>query len=422
MAGFRNGRYYDPTNGAPERSTAIAPNTSGRTRAAGFGGLETDPTTRNLRPASFESVYGRAAPQTAKNPIRDVFADAPRPQMQNTSGSSMGGALAAKVGEKAFDKFLGKQISNPFASAQFEPIGPATGSVLDPGVQSSGAVTYPVYDSGAGITTTDIPSDVSVNPVSDSGDGLRSFDIPMDGLGVSSTSSWAGDGLGFDAWGGGADLAGEAAGEAAGAFGGFDGFGGYVGPAIKLFSGDVEGAAKQAAGVAIGTAIGGPIGGAIGGFIGGACFITEATMSGIGLQGEQLERSEPLQVLRWFRDNVMMRTPDGQRMVQQYYLMAPDVVAAINSRPDSEQLYRQMFGQFIRPAVEAIKANDFQKALQLYAEMIQFAAPFGAEMEGEFGEESDFNELASDAATVNADPDLQQAAIGSGVLGRVMAR
>lgn len=390
MAGFREGRYLK-TGGEPKRSTSIAANSPGRTRAAGFGGQETDSATGNLKNASFESVYGRNPKQSTANPIRDVFADTPRPQMTGSGGNLLG-SVAAKAAEKFGEKAIGRYLDRP----QFEPIGPETGTYLPAGVQTSGAVTYPVSDPGAGITTTDIPSDVSVNPVSDPGAGLQSFDVPIDGLGVESTTSWAGDGLGFDAFGGdaaGAALGGEIP---------------VIGPLVSLAQGNVGGAM----GSVVGAAFGGPVGGAIGGLIGSLfdCFITEATMAGLGMDTQQVEQSEPLQVMRWWRDNVLSQTADGRMLVQQYYLMAPDVVAAVNSRPDSEQIYQTIFHQYLAPCVDAVKSGDNEMALKLYLEMISFVVPFGAEMMDDDGAAEEYG---NQTAMESHDPQLQQAAVGA---------
>lgn len=391
MAGFRERKYTNEDGNTRRFGSTISPNVDGRSRAAGFGGLETGDD-GNLRQASYQSVYGKApsADQAQANPIRDVYADIPRPNVAQSQGGA-GMAALAKAGEKAIDAYM-KQRTSP-GWPQFETIGPATGSTQLPGVQTSGAFTAPVPDMQSGIGVTDLESGTTVSPVQDYGAGIEFNSIPGDAI----PGAYSTDGLGFDAWSG-ADAGLDAAGSA------FDigGVGGYVGPFMKLASGDVGGAIKQGAGVAIGTAIGGPVGGFIGGLIGGDCFITEATMAGIGVQGPELEQSEPLQVLRWFRDNVMMSSPQGKNLVQQYYLMAPEVVEAVNQRPDAMQVYQAIYGQYLKPAVEAVKAGDYQKALSIYSEMINFVAPFAAEMDPGVGED-----LSESAAMVQADPGMQ---------------
>lgn len=392
MAGFRE-RKYTNEDGNPRRfGSTISPNVGGRSRAAGFGGLETGDD-GNLRQASYQSVYGKApsADQAQANPIRDVYADIPRPNVAQTSGS-MAGAVAAKVGEKALDRYL---ANGSRSAIQFEPIGPATGSAQSAGVQTSGAFTAPVSDTQSGIGVTNLESDTTVSPVQDYSVGIESSGIPGDAI----PGEYSTDGVGFDAWDGAG--AGAIEGNIADVTD-FGAFAPYFGPVMKLANGDVGGAAGSLIGGLAFGPVGGLIGGLLGGLVGDDCFITEATMAGIGVQGPELEQSEPLQVLRWFRDNVMMSSPQGKNLVQQYYLMAPEVVEAVNQRPDAMQVYQAIYGQYLKPAVEAVKAGDYQKALGIYTEMINFVAPFAAEMDPGVGED-----LSESAVMVQADPGMQ---------------
>ncbi len=218
---------------------------------------------------------------------------------------------------------------------------------------TTGAETFPVVDSGAGI------------------ESLGDF--------AGSATDLAGGGdLYFDDWGVGSDLAsGSELADVGG--GGIP----YLGAGLKLAQGDVGGAALTAAGYAIG----GPVGGFIGSVLGGGCFITEATMAGLGVQDDE---AEPLQVLRFFRDKVLAGTPQGQAMIQEYEDIAPLVVEAIESRPDAMEIFKKLYTDFIAPAVEAIKAQNFPQALQIYAAKIAAVTPLAQEamdaedaMEGE---------------------------------------
>ena len=228
--------------------------------------------------------------------------------------------------------------------------------------------------------------------------------------------------MGADAAGSATDLAGSA---------GDIGFGDvapYAGSAIRLAQGDVGGAAKAAAGTFIGNMILPGIGGFIGGAIGGGCFITEATMAGLGVQDDN---AEPLKVLRFFRDQVLSKTPQGQAMIQEYEAIAPLVVEAVQSRPDAMEIFKQLYEQFIAPAVEAIKAQDFPGALQIYAAMIAAVTPFAQEamdaedaMEGEMqmasepqeGPQEAMQQMGQHAGMVAQNPQAAQQAAPQGAL------
>lgn len=208
----------------------------------------------------------------------------------------------------------------------------------------------------------------------------------------------------------------------------------YAGAAIKAAQGDVEGGAKTAAGVYAGQAIGsyfGPIGAAVGGWVGGAigggCFITEATMAGLGVQDDN---AEPLKVLRFFRDKVLSGTPQGQGMIEEYNAIAPLVVEAVESRPDAMDIFKALYEQFIVPSVEAVKTGNYPEALQIYASMINAVTPFAQqamqeqdEMMGDeygYGEsisyeqaEPAMEQMASHAGQVAQNPQIAQQATGA---------
>lgn len=219
--------------------------------------------------------------------------------------------------------------------------------------------------------------------------------------GVSDITSSAGD------WTSGFDLAGG--GDAASAIG--DTVGGsipWVGPAMRLAQGDVGGAAGSAAGAAIGSAIfpgvGTAIGSVLGGALGGGCFITEAVMSSGGA-----DNGMELEALRGFRDNILSATPQGQAMIAEYEAIAPVVVEAVSARPDGVQIFQQIKGQFIDPAVAAVNAGNFQEALQIYANMIGFVTPFAAEAAeaGMGGQDPDaMNQMGDHAAMVGQSAEL----------------
>lgn len=188
-----------------------------------------------------------------------------------------------------------------------------------------------------------------------------------------------------------------------------------VGPLIRLAQGDAKGAAGSAIGGAIGSVFG-PIGTAVGSFLGGAiggsCFITEAVMTAQGMD----DNSEPLQILRAFRDNIMMKTPEGQAMVQEYEQIAPVIVEAIGAREDALQIYQQIYAQFIAPAVEMIKAGDYKGALEIYAKMVAFAASFSEEvLQGDEEAMAGVSALGDTAAMVSHDDDMTAMIGGQGV-------
>ena len=324
---------------------------------------------------------------------------------------TVGGAAASHIGGKALEKGvdrLGKTTAGRYVdhamSGSSIPF-----SAMEAANASPDSIEY--LDSRGYF---DAPNNAPVVDAS----GLGEYAVP--GIGADGYIDVMGDGVGM-----GADAAGSAT-DLAGSAGdiGFGDVAPYAGSAIRLAQGDVGGAAKAAAGTFIGNMILPGIGGFIGGAIGGGCFITEATMAGLGVQDDN---AEPLKVLRFFRDQVLSKTPQGQAMIQEYEAIAPLVVEAVQSRPDAMEIFKQLYEQFIAPAVEAIKAQDFPGALQIYAAMIAAVTPLAQEamdaedaMEGEMQQASEpqeaMQQMGQHAGMVAQNPQVAQQAAPQGAL------
>jgi hypothetical protein len=331
------------------------------------------------------------------------------PKVQKAPGllETVGSSVAMKAGEKALDKATGgiagryvdhamSGSSIPFSAMETANASPDSIGYLD----SRGYFDSPNYA-----------------PVSDAA-GLGEYAVP--GIGSDGFIDVMGDGVGM-----GADAAGSAADLAGGGIP-------YLGAGLKALQGNVGGAVGSVGGALIGNAIlpgvGGAIGSFLGGIVGGGCFITEATMAGLGVQDDE---AEPLQVLRFFRDQVLAGTPQGQAMIQEYEDIAPLVVEAIESRPDAMEIFKKLYTDFIAPAVEAIKAQNFPQALQIYAAMIAAVTPLAQEamdaedaMEGEMQQASEPQEgpqeavqqMGQHAGMVAQNPQVAQQAAPQGAL------
>lgn len=128
--------------------------------------------------------------------------------------------------------------------------------------------------------------------------------------------------------------------------------------------GSREGAAK---GAVLGAWIGGPVGAIIGGAIGGGhCFITTAASATLSLQ----QADALLLRLRHFRDTYVRSREDGAGVISEYYRLAPKIVRAIQSRPDSERVWAWVTAQYLIPAMIAARSYRSATAFALYVQMI----------------------------------------------------
>ncbi len=332
------------------------------------------------------------------------------PGLLQTVGNAAASRVGGKMLEKGADKFFETKA----------------GRYVDHAMSGSG-VSFDALES----------ANASADPIGDLAGSQGWYQ------GVSGDVPGSGGDLYFDDYGVGSDLsAGAELADAAGSAADFAGSAGdigfgdvapYAGSVIRLAQGDIGGAAKAAAGTFIGNMILPGIGGFIGGAIGGGCFITEATMAGLGVQDDE---AEPLKVLRFFRDKVLAGTPQGQAMIQEYEGIAPLVVEAVQSRPDAMEIFKKIYTDFIAPAVEAIKAGDYPQALQIYAAMIAAVTPLAQEaidaedaMEGEMqqagepqeGPQEAMQQMGEHAGMVAQNPQVAQQAAPQGALSQFNA-
>lgn len=198
------------------------------------------------------------------------------------------------------------------------------------------------------------------------------------------------------------------------------GYEGAPGGGMEVGGGTSEGGYEAAAGGAGsdpgGYGEAGEAGGEAGG--GGGCWLTEA----VAASGGQGDNAPELQVLRSFRDQVMMTNPVGQTLVQQYEALAPIVVEGISARPDAIQIFQEIKAKFIDQAVAAIQSGHTEEALQIYSAMIAYVTPIAIEaVTGQGGEsddrvapgQEDLDLFGTEAALLEHSPEMRMQATGN---------
>lgn len=109
------------------------------------------------------------------------------------------------------------------------------------------------------------------------------------------------------------------------------------------------------------------------------CYITTAVTKATGGPDDAYE----LETLRKYRDEFMKATPAGKELIQNYYEVAPKVVAKLSAREDGKEIYNYFYHRYIVPAVKQIEAGDNYGALTTYREMSQFAEAVANSKDGE---------------------------------------
>jgi hypothetical protein len=92
------------------------------------------------------------------------------------------------------------------------------------------------------------------------------------------------------------------------------------------------------------------------------CFITTACVQTMGLSDD----CDELSVLRQFRDSYLASRPDGGEMIADYYIIAPQIVKAINRAPEASLIYANLFAELVKPAVDMIRAGQHDAAVAHY--------------------------------------------------------
>lgn len=100
------------------------------------------------------------------------------------------------------------------------------------------------------------------------------------------------------------------------------------------------------------------------------CFITTACIETKGLPDDCQE----LRVLRSFRDEYVRNLPNGNQVIQEYYEVAPQIVAAINRAASSKRIYLNLYEKVVW-IVELIqsgrKDEAFNNCINIFNELRQ---------------------------------------------------
>ena len=102
------------------------------------------------------------------------------------------------------------------------------------------------------------------------------------------------------------------------------------------------------------------------GFKKGLCYITTAVCSNLNKGDDCLE----LTLLREYRDQYLLKTPEGQDIVSAYYDVAPTIVNRINKEAEAKSIYQRILATYIQPCVQLIKEDKKEECKTLYSEML----------------------------------------------------
>lgn len=95
------------------------------------------------------------------------------------------------------------------------------------------------------------------------------------------------------------------------------------------------------------------------------CYISTAVFTALGYD----DNNEMLVSLRNFRDTYMSSTPELKAMVKEYYITSPTIIAAIQPRTNINEIFLEIYNDYLVKAVKAIELGKNEIALKIYTRM-----------------------------------------------------
>ena len=96
------------------------------------------------------------------------------------------------------------------------------------------------------------------------------------------------------------------------------------------------------------------------------CYITTAVCKSLG----KPEDCQELMSLRHFRDDYLQKQENGEALIQQYYNIAPSIVKSIDRLPNSDEIYYNIWREYLSPCITAINENRNQQCMEQYSDMV----------------------------------------------------
>lgn len=97
------------------------------------------------------------------------------------------------------------------------------------------------------------------------------------------------------------------------------------------------------------------------------CFITSAVCKSFHKPDDCYE----LTAFRAFRDDWLKKQPDGADLIQEYYQIAPEIVTHIDTSPDCNAIYLDIWNTYLEPCLRAIEDDNMEHCKSVYTSMVR---------------------------------------------------
>lgn len=97
------------------------------------------------------------------------------------------------------------------------------------------------------------------------------------------------------------------------------------------------------------------------------CFITTAVCDSLNKSDDCYE----LTSFRRFRDNWLAAQVDGPVLIAEYYDVAPKIVESINMKDNRDEIYQQIWHDYLEPCLVMIEKGNYAACKNLYIKMVR---------------------------------------------------
>lgn len=96
------------------------------------------------------------------------------------------------------------------------------------------------------------------------------------------------------------------------------------------------------------------------------CYITTAVCE----SRQKPDDCYELSLLRSFRDDYLLKSDEGAKMVDEYYDVAPSIVKHIGKRENADEIYEAIWQQYLSPCIRLIESGQNEECVDLYRHMV----------------------------------------------------
>lgn len=96
------------------------------------------------------------------------------------------------------------------------------------------------------------------------------------------------------------------------------------------------------------------------------CFVTTAVCRGLN----QPQDCKELVMMKQYRDTYLLQQPDGERLIHEYYDIAPTIVKRIEKEASPEEKYLYLWNHYIRHCVDLLENNRQEQCREVYETMM----------------------------------------------------